>query len=189
MTRSLLKRGVKVRRFRDKAILLLGQLGQADACRRGITRHPRFVENSGATILETVQTAVRTACPHRPGTPVLNVSREMAPLPRARSALPVMPQRRRSARVRCAARSTGSPHRFTPLSIGGGEAQQQGQATRALVVATSSVACRSRDAWLRGNGLRPSFPTRGAKLLYAESRPQGLRKPVQPKARPVSRGS
>lgn len=33
---------------------MLWLLRQADACRRGITRHPRFVEISGATIAEDI---------------------------------------------------------------------------------------------------------------------------------------
>ena len=69
--------------------------------------------------------------------------------------------------------STGSPHRFTPLSSGGGEAQQQGQATRALVVATSSVACRSRDAWLRENGFSLPFPQMGEKERSVQSSSRG----------------
>ena len=74
--------------------------------------------------------------------------------------------------------STGSPHRFTPLSSGGGEAQQQGQATRALVVATSSVACRSRDAWLRENGFSLPFPQMGEKERSVQSSSRGKSCPL-----------
>ena len=49
-----------------------------------------------------------------------------------------------------------------PFLAGGGEAQQQGQATRALVAAPPFATCRCRDAWLRGNGLGLSFPPKGA---------------------------
>lgn len=50
MTRSLLKRDVKVRRFRDKAILHVVAVEAGGCMPAGITRHPRFVEISGATI-------------------------------------------------------------------------------------------------------------------------------------------
>ena len=43
---------------------MLWLLRQADACRRGITRHPRFVEISGATILAPLHEALELA-PHR----------------------------------------------------------------------------------------------------------------------------
>ena len=43
---------------------MLWLLRQADACRRGITRHPRFVEISGATIVCIVP--VGLAAPHAP---------------------------------------------------------------------------------------------------------------------------
>ena len=97
----------KLRRRHARGHLRSGKAAKASKARvRGLSMAVQTAHADGLS--SPTQDALCSAPPGK-----------MAPFPRARSALPVMPQRRPGARVRCAARSAGRPHRFTPLSSGG----------------------------------------------------------------------
>ena len=122
-------------------------------------------ELPGRTTFRILSMAVKTACGRPvltvPGRPVLSAHQENGAISPGTLCTPrhaAASSRRKGPLRRAFRRQSASLH---PPFQRGGEAQPQGQATRALAAAPPSAACRSRDAWLRENGFCHPFPPNG----------------------------